>query len=172
MRTFFALLALLAALTSVAAPATASPSGVQQARVAIQQAYDRAAAAAARRDADGWLASKSDDFVSVGLDGREVSLASRRMLLTLMLSAVRTVKADTRVTALALTAPTRARVRIREHVVMTLLRPDTKKVSTLVTDTEAESTWALTAAGWRETRCRSVRERGTLDGRPLPSPSS
>lgn len=163
---------LLASAAVPTLPAHANAVSTADARRAIQRAYDDASAAAARRDADGWLASKADGFVSVGLDGKEVNLATRRALLKMLLSTVKTVKASTTVRSLHLdsTAPNGAVIavaRIHEHVVMTFNRLNSKRVSTLVTDTDAESTWAMTASGWREIRCRSLREKGTLDGKPL-----
>mgnify|MGYP006283133505 CR=1 FL=1 len=135
----------------------------------MQAAYAQMAAAASRRDVSGWLSYKSDDFVSVGLDGREVGLASRRAMLTMLLGTVHSLKTDTRVLALDLLGPDRAKAKIREHTEMTFTRFD-KNESKAVFDTVAEATWIKTPAGWRESRCRSLSEKGTLDGKPLPKP--
>lgn len=162
--------------TAAPKPATAAPkpaptaaAATTQARKAVQASYDRMAAAASRRDVNGWLAGKTDDFVSVGLDGSEVGLASRRALLTLLLTTVHSLKTDTRVTGVDLMAPDRALAKIHEHTEMTFTRLDKKK-SKAVFDTVAEATWVKTPAGWRESRCRSLSEKGTLDGKLMPAP--
>jgi hypothetical protein len=137
------------------------------ARKAIQAGYDRMAAAAGRRDVDGWLALKTPDFVSVSLDGTENGLEGRRTMMRLVFATVERVKARTVIVGFKLLSPSRARAVVHDHTEMTFARPD-KKVSTMIIDTDAESTWIKTPAGWRESRSRSLEERGTLDGRPMP----
>lgn len=159
----------LAAAPAAPKPTPAASAHEAQARKAVQAAYTQMAAAASRRDVNGWLAFKTDDFVSVGLDGAEVGLASRRALLTLLLTTVHALKTDTRLTRFELVTPDRALAKIHEHTEMTFTRLD-KKRSKAVFDTVAEATWVKTPAGWRESRCRSLSEKGTLDGKPMRPP--
>ena len=155
-------------LTLLTSALRADPAA--DARRAIQAAYNTSNAAAARKDAAGTLAHFTPDAVAVDTHGQATPIAQHQEMATHLFAAARTVTARTVIQKFALARPGQATATVHEHVVLTLMNPQTQQPAQLVVDDTARDLWVKTAQGWRQKRSQDLTYTSTLNGQPLPSP--
>lgn len=161
-RLFFVPLALLCL---VPAAVHADPAGA--ARKAIQAQYDKANAAAARRDVDAVFAIQTPDYVHIDKQGRTHTAAEARQQFAQIVAAAKTIKAVTRIQTFKLDK-TGATVTIAERADIYLLNPQTGKLSHLLITDMARDLWVKTANGWKQKRTKELSSSILMDGKPVP----
>ena len=151
-------------------PAAAWADAASDARKQIQQAYDRANAAAARRDASVALAQLAPDYVFTNVQGQTHTAAQMRQAIPRLLAAMKSIKAATKITNFTLKGK-EADVVIKEHVEMSVHNPRTGKLTKIVVDETSRTLWVKTSASWKKKRSRALTTKATVDGKPPPTPN-
>jgi len=148
-----------------AAMTTASPT-LSEARRGIETGYRRNRAAFLARDVTAIMALRTEDFHTIGPDGRQTDRAGMATYTVSLLNGIkRWIKIDFKVDSLTLDGR-EADAIMRQHLIRMALRPDNQvhRVETWATQRER---WRLTSDGWKLARVDQVRDQKRLvDGRP------
>ncbi len=147
---------------SVRADATAD------ARRAIQTAYDKMDAAAARKDAKAMLAYYASDFQFISAKGRKRDLKFQQETLPRVLAAAQSMRGKTTVRKLTLKGR-EAKALVHSRGVMTFINRNTQQISTLIVESVSKEIWSKTGQRWLKKRVRNLSEKQTLDGRLVPT---
>lgn len=144
---------------------TGDSAATQEARRAIQTAYDEQNAAFARLDLDGYLSHHATDFVSVDKEGKETGDDETRQMLGMMFQGTKSAQATTTIQQITLQSDG-AVVVTRGHVTMTIERPGDRQVGHLVSDGTYRDFWVKADSGWRCKRSKALSEKQTINGQP------
>jgi hypothetical protein len=162
-----------AALLSVPALA-ASVDATQDAKKAIQQAYDLGNAAMVRRDSAGTLKYYAPHWTSVGANGQIMTLAQFKSTLDNMLTKAHNVKATSQITKIRLRG-NEADVTVNDYMQASLVRPpgspsagSAPSVLTVVLTDTGNETWVKSGKGWLRLRSHIISGHRTLNGKPFP----
>lgn len=112
------------------------------------------------------MALRTEDFYTIGPDGKQVDRASMETYTTGLLNGIkRWMEIDFKIDSLALDGR-EADAIMKQHLIRMALRPDNKvhRVETWATQRER---WRLTSDGWKLAKVDQVRDQKRLvDGKP------
>lgn len=144
---------------------TSSPT-LKEARRGIEEGYRRNREAFLARDVKSIMALRTEDFYTIGPDGKQVDRASMETYTTGLLNGIkRWMEIDFKIDSLALDGR-EADAIMKQHLIRMALRPDNKvhRVETWATQRER---WRLTSDGWKLAKVDQVRDQKRLvDGKP------
>ena len=147
------------------ATTTASPT-LSEARRGIEEGYRRNREAFLARDVKAIMALRTEDFYTIGPDGKQVDRASMETYTIGLLNGIKHwIEIDFKVDSIALDGR-EADAIMRQHLIRMALRPDNKvhHVETWATQRER---WRLTSAGWKLAKVDQVHDQKRLvDGKP------
>ena len=133
------------------------------ARKAIQAQYDRANAAAAKKDIKGNIAIFTSDRISVDEKGTTLTLAQYRKLNSALFSSAASISASSTIENISAKGDT-ATVRVKEHGKLVIINPQTKQASTLVIDSVSDDIWVKRSGMWLQKRSVEKSANTVLDG--------
>lgn len=139
---------------------------LKEARRGIEEGYRRNRKAFLAKDVKAIMALRTEDFSTIGPDGKQVDRAGMETYTVGLLHGIqRWIEIDFRVDSLALDGR-EADATMRQHLIRMALRPDGKvhRVETWATQRER---WRLTPDGWKLAKVDQVRDQKRLvDGAP------
>jgi hypothetical protein len=136
---------------------------------AMQAIYNKQSAALMKRDLDGMLAFSSPDFVAITATGQKVGLAQQKQQLQMLLPVAKEISAKSVVQSVK-PAGSGVVVRQKAHFSLSMVNPQTKKLTTMVVDGVADDSWAKTGGKWLRTSSKEVSQSMTVDGKPFVMP--
>lgn len=146
-------------------PSPAVPS-LAEARQGIEEGYRRNREAFLAKDVKAVMALRTDDFYTIGPDGKVKDRAAMEEYTVGLLNGIdRWIQIDFEIDGLALDG-LEADAITRQHLIRMALRPDNKvhHVETWVTQRER---WRVTPDGWKLAKVDQVRDQKRLvDGQP------
>ncbi len=138
-----------------------------QVKKAIQAAIDKANAAIVKKDIKGAMASMTPDYVSIDKKGKQSSLAEEKQTLSMVLATAKNLKVRSVIQKLTLKGKDAIAV-VTDHAEMNLQSPRGSQTVHLVVDSTSEETWIKSARGWLRKRSKTLTEKATMDGQPVP----
>src|SRR5579863_2394232 len=138
------LCAVAALFIAVSLAPMARADATADARKAIQAAYSKANAAAAKKDVEGTFAILSPDAVLIGPKGQKASPASLRQQFTQLFAVAQSIKDTTTIEKFALKGK-EANATTREHTEIVLTNPQNHQTTKIVVDGSSQDTWVKTA---------------------------
>ncbi len=160
------MVALLLAVVTFAPLAHADAAS--DARKAIQTAYDRENAAAARKDVNGMFANETSDFEDITKEGRKVNLTEMRAQLGRVMAGIQSIKATTTIQKFSLKGQ-QAIVVAKGHAEMTGVNPNNHSTVKAIIENTSEDLWVKTKRGWLQKRSKTLTEstHTTINGKPV-----
>jgi len=144
---------------------TADSPTLSEARRGIEEGYRRNREAFLAKDVKAIMALRTDDFHTIGPDGKQSDRAGMEAYTTGFLNGIRRwIEIDFKVDSVALDGR-EADVIMRQHLVRMALRPDNQvhRVETWATQRER---WRLTSEGWKLAKVDQVHDQKRLvDGK-------
>jgi len=148
---------------------TAKADETASAKKAIQAIYAKAAAAAAKKDANGMTAHFAPDYESIALDGTITKGAAIKSNLERFLQGVKSITETTSITKLTLKGGT-ATVLYKGTANIVVVVPQTKKEGRLVIERTGETQWEKKGGAWLARRAKTLTNKQSLDGKELSAP--
>ncbi len=155
----------------------AHADATQDARKAIQQAYDLGNAAMVRKDKAGVLKYYAPNWTAAGANGQTMTLAQFKSNLDGLLTRMYNVKATSKITKIRLKG-NQAEVTVNDYMqasVQASPRPQSgagapgkPTVMTVVLTDMGNDTWVKSGKGWLRLRSHVVSSHRTLNGKPFP----
>lgn len=137
------------------------------ARKAIQAQYDVSNAATVKKDVKAAISIYTPDRTIVDSKGKSTNMDVVKAQITAIFAQAASFKANSAIQTIKLTKDTAA-VRVKEHGVVILPNPATKKSTTLVLDSVSDDTWVKTGKVWLQKLSKLVSQSVKQDGKPLP----
>lgn len=135
-------------------------------RKSVQSAYTNENASMMRKDANSVFAAYAPDFSQTSLKGETLTLIQLKQMVPSVFASAKQIKDKTTVQKIALQGD-KATVTVKRHSEIVALSPR-KKAIKMAVDAVTEDLWVKTAQGWRLKRQKSLKEKQTMNGRPLP----
>lgn len=137
------------------------------ARKEIQDRYNRENGAAMKKDAEGLLAYTAPDYVHTDKKGNKMKLEQMRQMMPQLFAITSDIKAKTTITKITVKGK-QAKVAVSEHAEMMMTNPQTQKQGKVVADSSSQDVWMKTGKGWMKKSSKTLTERATFDGKPMP----
>lgn len=140
------------------------------ARKAIQAIYDSHNAAVARKDLDGALAHRTQDYVSIGAKGDRKSLEQSRQVLRRLFAAMEWAQGSSVIQKITLKDDT-AIVLVKEKGRLVLANPQTGQKATLDINGLSRDVWVRRQGRWLVKQSQNLQSKITRNGQPVSPPT-
>jgi hypothetical protein len=149
---------------------TARADATSDARKAIQAAYDKSNAAAAKKDLAGVLASHASDFTYTDKSGKKQDLSAMKTQMGQVFQASKEISGKSVIQSISLKGGS-ATVTVDETGSMVLVNPQNPDQTVkLEVEAKSEDLWAKTGKGWRIKSSREISSKQLINGKPFVPP--